>query len=55
MLKRDKIKLNLYYTSGIVPKRVTSDGAQFRGTAPGLLSSEKTLQQWRAIGDTVLI
>ena len=50
----NEIKLNLYDTRGMVPKRVTSGGAQFRGTAPGLLSSEETLQQWRAIGDTVL-
>ena len=53
--KRDKIKLNFYCTRGITPKRVTSGGARFRGTAPGLLSSEETLQQWRAIGNTELI
>ena len=31
--KQDKIKSNLYYTRGIMPKHVTSGSAQFRGTA----------------------
>ena len=33
---------NLHYTRGIMPKRVTSGGAQLRGLAPGQHSSEET-------------
>ena len=48
-------KSNLHYTRDITPKRVTSGGAHFRGLAPGLHSSEGTLQRWRAVGGIVLI
>ena len=44
--------LNLHYTRGNTPKRVTSGGAHLRGLAPGLHSSE---ERWRAVGDTVPI
>ena len=50
-----KSKLNLHYTRGIMPKRVTSGGAHLRGLAPGLHSSEETSQWWRAVGDTAPI
>ena len=45
-------KSNLHYTRGITPKRVTSGRAHLRGLAPGLHSSEETLQLWQAIDDT---
>ena len=45
--------IDLHYARGITPKRVTSGGAHLRGLAPGLHSSEKTSQRWRAVGDTV--
>ena len=46
------VKSNLHYTRDITPKRVTSVGARLLGLAPGLHSSEGTLQRWRAVGDT---
>ena len=45
--------LNLHYTRGITPKRVTSGGINLRDLAPGLHSSEETSQRWRVIGDIV--
>ena len=50
-----EIKSNLHYARGVTPKRVASGGAHLRGLAPGLHSSEKTSQRWRAVGDTVPI
>ena len=47
-------KKNLYYTRDITPKRVTSGGAHLRGIAPGQHSSEKTLQQWQIVNDSVI-
>ena len=37
----------------MTPPRVTSGGAHLCSLTPGQLSSEETLQQWQAIGDTV--
>ena len=48
-----KKKKKLHYTRGITPNRVKSDGANFRGLAPGQHSSEETSQRWRAVDDTV--
>ena len=50
----DLYHLNLHYTRGITPKRVTSGGDHLHGLAPGLHSSEETSQRWRALGDTAL-
>ena len=46
---------NLHYARAITPKGVTSGGAYLRSLAPGLHSSEETLQRWRAVSDTVSI
>ena len=48
-------KSNLHYTRGTMPKRVTGGGAHLCSLAPGQHSSEETLQQRRAVGDTVPI
>ena len=48
-------KLNLHYTRGTTPERVTSGGAHLRGLAPGQHSSEVTSQRGRVVGDTVSI
>ena len=53
MLKFQKLKSNLHCAYGITSKRVTSDGAHFRGLAPVQRSSEETSKRWRAVGDTV--
>ena len=37
----------------MTPPRVMSGRTHLRSLAPGLLSSEETLQRWQAIGDTV--
>ena len=37
----------------MTPPRVMSGGTHVRSLAPGLFSSEETLQRWQAIGDTV--
>ena len=42
-------------TRGILPKRVTSGGVHLRCLAPWQYSCGETSQQWRAVGDTVLI
>ena len=47
--------MNLHYTRGITPKRVTSGGVHLRSLAPGQYSSEETSQRWRAAGDIVTI
>ena len=47
------VKSNRHYTRVITPKRVTSDGAYFRGLALGQHSSKETPKQWRAVSDTV--
>ena len=44
------VKSNLHYTRRITPKRITTDGAHLRSLAPGLHSSQKTSQRWRAVG-----
>ena len=46
------IQKNPHYTRDITLKRVTSSGIHLRGSAPGQHSSEETLQQWRAVGNT---
>ena len=53
LTRKLKSQLNLHYTQGITPNRVTSDEAHLRGSAPEQHSSEGTSQQWRAAGDTV--
>ena len=47
-----KIKF-LSYSRHYTPKRVTSGAAHLRRIAPGKHRSEETLQQCRAVGDTV--
>ena len=47
------IVLNLYYSRGIMPKRVSSGGAHLRDLASGQHSSEETSQRWLAVGDTL--
>ena len=46
------IKIKLYYTRGVTPKRVTSGGTHLRGFVPEQHSSEQTSKKWRADGDT---
>ena len=48
-----KSKINLRYTRGITPKRVTSGGAYLHAVVPGQHSSEETSQRWQAVGDAV--
>ena len=45
--------LNLHYTRGITPKRVTKGGAHLCGLARGQHSYEKTSQRWRIVRDSV--
>ena len=47
-----KKKSNLHYPLVITPKRITSDGANLRGSSPGQHSSEETSQRWQAVGNT---
>ena len=49
--KTIKSKLNLHYTRGTAPKRVSSGGDHLCGLARAQHSSEKTSRQLRAVGD----
>ena len=53
LLQIESPKLNLHYTRGITPKRVTSGGAHFAGLAPGQHSYHKTSQRLGGVSDTV--
>ena len=45
-------KLNLHYTGGITPKRVTSGGARLRGLAPGNTAPKKHgISRWLHCAD----
>ena len=46
-------KLNLHYTRGIAPKRITSGEIRLRSLASGQHSPQETSQRWRLVGDTV--
>ena len=47
-------EMKIFITGAVItPKHVTSGEAHLRGSAPGQHSSEKTLQRWRAVGDSV--
>ena len=44
---------NFHYTRRVMPKRETSGRPHLRGLKPRQHSSEETVQQGRAVGDTV--